>query len=67
MKGIYVFLLSVLTFVFIAGIAFVSLYGVRLFNTQTIQTQIINPQENITCVVVISMSNSIAVDCWEKN
>ena len=43
---------------------FILMYAVRMFNSASIQTKVIQPNDYIECVVV-SGNDSNSVDCWE--
>lgn len=45
-------------------LVFVISFGMRWFNSATIQAQIIQPKENVECIVV-STTDGAAVDCWK--
>lgn len=58
--------LGSITFVIVAPLIASSLYFLRAVNSMALHTKVIQPQQDVECVVVTS-TESIAVSCWKTD
>jgi hypothetical protein len=56
--------LGIFATVFVLVVIFIFMFGLRWFNSATIQTKIVIPKPGIECVVA-STTDGAAIDCWK--